>query len=101
MKHYELSGDIHLPESCDRFCKVHNYWDFESQQHLRLPTVYNILSSRRGWVSQRVHVGPPAYYPRKPTYNQAVIMNMRCPHDQMDLTCSTCLRHTFHPLEIK
>jgi hypothetical protein len=87
------------PYICDRFCKVHYYWNFETERHEPLPTSYNVKSSA-GWRSQVVFCGPPGYLPRKPTKDQWEAMERECVHTQADLTCNTCLRHVFHPLEL-
>lgn len=76
----------------NQFCKVHYYWDFVLRDHYPYP-----LRLGSTWV----YVGPPAYYPRKPLEHEQAAMNRQCPHTQMDLTCNTCLRHMFRPLEIK
>lgn len=86
---------------CNKYCKVHYYWDFEADMHLPLPTSYNFLTSGFGWVTAPVFTGPPGYNPRKPTYDQSVNMLMHCPaHIQIDLTCDFCMRHTFRPYEV-
>jgi len=87
------------PYACDKYCKVHYYWDFETQRHEPLPTTYNVRS-QAGWRSQVVWVGPPGYYPYRPTPRQLASFTRDCPHAQMDLTCNTCLRHMFRPMEI-
>lgn len=87
------------PYTCDRYCKVHWYWNFETRDHEPLPNAWNI-KREAGWVRITVHVGPPGYFPKKPTYDESVNMRMTCPHKQIDLTCNTCLRHTFRPMEI-
>lgn len=85
---------------CNRYCKVHYYWDFEAEAHTPLPTSYNILT-QAGWINQSVFTGPPGYNPRKPTPEQWDSMRMVCPHNPSQLTCNTCRRHEFRPLEIK
>lgn len=85
---------------CDRYCKVHYYWDFASDRHEPLPTTYNILTSSFGWLNAPVFVGPPGYYPRKPTQAQMTNMEAYCPHTQGGLACGYCLHHTFHPYEV-
>jgi hypothetical protein len=87
------------PYICDEYCKVHWYWDFEIEAHVPYPWE-RWWRQNNQWIRMRVHVGPPAYYPAKPTQEQMTNMEMHCPHEQMDLTCNTCLRHTFRPMEI-
>jgi len=87
------------PYVCDRFCKVHYYWDFETERHEPLPNAWGI-KTQAGWKQQVVWVGPPGYHPYKPDKTQWENMRMDCPHEQADLTCNTCLRHTFRPYEV-
>jgi hypothetical protein len=93
-KRFEWSDHL-----CTKYCKVHYYWDFDTENHRPLPTSYNILM-QAGWMNQMVFCGPPAYYPKKPTPDQWEDMRRECPHIQMDLTCNTCRRHTFHALPV-
>jgi hypothetical protein len=96
----------HVPHvgGCREWCKIHWYYDFAAQDRLPYPTrVYWPLPStdnKKQWGNTLVHVGPPGYYPKRPTQIQMTNMAAYCPHTQGDLTCGTCLRHTFHPLEI-
>jgi hypothetical protein len=92
-------GHPDWPYVCDEYCKVHWYWDYESKMHIPYPGTWDI-KMEAGWVKATVFVGPPAYNPKKPTQQQMTNMEMYCPHVQGDLTCNTCLRHTFRPLEI-
>lgn len=82
---------------CNQYCKVHYYWNFEHEQHRPLPTTYNYLT-QAGWVNQTVFVGPPAWFPKRPTPEQWEAMRMVCPHDPPQLTCNTCRRHEFRAL---
>ena len=72
MKHYDFTDDPHQPWSCPRWCKVHWWWDFESENHVRYPqTTYwqtgPPVNGRRQWSKEVViHCGPPAYYPKRP-----------------------------------
>jgi hypothetical protein len=84
---------------CSRYCKVHYYWDFETESHRPLPTSYNYLMTA-GWVHQSVFVGPPAWNPKKPTPHQWEDMQVTCPHDPPQLTCNTCRRHEFRAVSI-
>jgi len=87
------------PYTCDRYCKVHYYWDFETERHESLPNTWNV-KNQSGWRSQVVWVGPPGYHPYKPSSAEWEAMRRMCSHTQMDLTCNTCFRHTFRPMEI-
>lgn len=60
------------------------------------PRAYHFKGTA-GWHHVTVFVGPPGYCPKKPTLEQMTNMSMYCPHTQGQLTCNTCLRHTFHP----
>jgi hypothetical protein len=88
-----------FPYACDKFCKIHYYWNFDRERHERLPTAYNIRM-QSGWRSSPVFVGPPGYKPYRPLPVEWVAIRRDCVHEQMDLTCNTCLRHMFRPLEI-
>jgi hypothetical protein len=90
-------GHTEWPYACDRYCKIHYYWDFDAEAHQSLPNTWN-MKSESGWRSQVVWVGPPGYYPKKPNRSEWDQVRMICPHEQMDLTCNTCLRHTFRPV---
>lgn len=85
--------------ACDRWCKVHFWWDFDNSMHTQYPQpVY--WRQHDVWARCLVFIGPPAYFPKKPTVDQWKAMRMTCPHDQGDLTCNTCQRHTFRPREV-
>jgi len=86
------------PYICDQYCKVHWFWDFDSESHVPYPRLWNI-KMQAGWTKVTVYVGPPAYYPKKPTQEQMTNISAYCPHTQGDLTCNTCLRHTFRLFE--
>lgn len=93
--------DFHRPKDCpNRFCRVHFYYDFDAGMHLPLPNSWRYFTSTLNWVHVTVYCGPGAWLPKKPTYDEWEAMKRECPHPQMDLTCNTCLRHTFRPLEI-
>jgi len=94
-----IEGHPDWPYVCDRWCKVHWYWNFDTERSEPLPTSYNI-KSQAGWRNQVVWVGPPGYKPYKPLPPEWADMRQNCAHGQMDLTCNTCLRHMFRPLEI-
>jgi hypothetical protein len=87
------------PYTCDPWCKVHWRWDFATETHKPYPVDINIMTPN-GWANVVVFIGPPAYNPRKPRPDQWEQMRMTCPHDQLDLTCNTCQRHTFRPLDL-
>lgn len=93
-KRFEWSDHV-----CSRWCKVHFWWDFEDDRHVEYPQPV-WWRQDDAWARCLVFIGPPAYYPKKPTAEQLAVMNMRCPHTQGDFTCNTCLRHTFRPPEI-
>src|SRR4051812_9763921 len=93
--------DFHRPKDCpNRFCRTHFYYDFDAGYHLPFPNEWSYLSSLRGWMNVTVYCGPGAWFPKKPTQEQMTNMVAYCPHTQGDLTCNTCLRHTFRLLEI-
>jgi hypothetical protein len=93
--------DTHSVKNCpNRYCRAHNYYDFETQWHMPFPNAWNFLSSRRGWVQANVHCGPGAWLPKRPDYAERVAMAAQCPHFQIDLTCNYCQRHNFRPYEI-
>lgn len=94
--------DNHRPDECDHYpwCKIHWYWSFVHDMHVRYPVSCRYLSSRNGWVEIWVYCGPPAYYPAKPKPDQWEDMRRNCPHQQMRIDCNNCLRHTFHPFEV-
>jgi hypothetical protein len=85
---------------CDRWCKVHNYFDFNVGMHLSLPTTHAFHSNTYGWVRNSVYSGPPGYYPKRPDVRQWDSIRRACPHRQTDLTCNNCLRHMFRPREL-
>lgn len=93
--------DTHSPRStlCNKWCKIHRYYDFHARWHMWLPHTWNYHSNTHGWRNVEVFVGPPGYYPKKPTPLQWEDIQRVCPHTQTDLTCNTCLRHTFRPRE--
>lgn len=92
--------DTHTPKNCpNRFCRVHYFFNFQSDRHEPFPFEWSFLSSIRGWVTSTVRCGPGAWLPKKPTPDHLTDMQRHCPHPQMDMTCDYCLRHTFHPLE--
>lgn len=98
----QVDPNNHTRKECkNNYCRIHRYYAFDAGFHVPLPNTWNYLSSRFGWVRQIVHVGPPGYYPPKPKADEWQSMQRHCPHTQMDLTCNTCLRHTFRPLEIE
>lgn len=102
---FAYDPENHKPHECWRWCKVHWYWDFKEEDHILLPAEFYYqdgppVNGKRQWVSVVVHVGPPGYCPKKPRPDQWQNMFMRCPHHQGDLTCNTCLRHSFRLLEI-
>lgn len=84
---------------CNRWCKVHYYWDFESDMHMPLPNTYH-FKAENGWHHATVFVGPPAYYPKKPSDLQWVNIRMICPHNPPQLTCNTCRRHEFRAIPV-
>lgn len=97
----DLAYDTHTYKNCpNRYCRVHFYYEFDLGHHVPFPNAWNYLSSRRGWVSAMVHCGPSAWLPKKPTPDHLTDMSGHCPHEQIDLTCNYCLRHTFHPREL-
>lgn len=91
-----FADDYHRPDSCLEWCKVHWYWDFQSQSRVPYPQEA-YWRQDNGWARMVVYCGPPAYYPKKPDPGQQVAMHRMCPHEQMMLTCNHCLRHMFHP----
>jgi hypothetical protein len=99
MKHADFTDDIHLPGTCREWCKVHWWWSFEADDHRPYPQE-RYWKQDNGWAHVKVWVGPPGYNPKKPNDDQWNSMRMVCPHEQMDLTCNTCLRHMFRPLEV-
>jgi len=84
---------------CNRFCKVHYYFDFEYDSHMPLPHAWNI-KTQAGWLHQTVFCGPPAWLPRKPQPLELEGMAMVCPHDPPQLTCNTCRRHEFRAIPV-
>jgi hypothetical protein len=101
MKYPDLIFDTHRRKDCpNRYCRVHNYYDFESKWHLPFPNTWNYHSNTHGWVNATVHCGPLAWEPKRPMPSHWSQMALVCPHEQLDLTCNFCLRHTFHPYEI-
>ena len=82
---------------CNRWCKVHNWYSFDLDMQVPYPETKNIQTSTHGWLRIEVAVGPPAYYPKRPTPGQLAAMQMVCPHDPPQLTCQTCHRHDFYP----
>lgn len=93
-------------DRCPRFCKTHWYYDFGTQTHAPYPAPAYFqtgppVNGRKQWGTTTVFVGPPAYYPKGPSIVELANMQMQCPHTQTDLTCNTCLRHMFRPLEIR
>lgn len=87
------------PYVCDKYCKIHYYWDFNTERHEPLPQSWSV-KSQAGWRDQVVWIGPPGYYPKRPVPSEWSQMALACPHEQLDLTCNYCLRHTFHPMEM-
>lgn len=92
-KRFEWSHPI-----CNRWCKVHFWYNFVLSEHMPYPEVRNILTSTHGWMHVNVHIGPPAWLPKRPSPVQLAGMEMVCPHDPPQLTCQTCRRHEFRPL---
>lgn len=81
-KHESFSFDLdnHTTEDrCWRYCRIHWYWEFDLETHLRFPTTYNYLSSRYGWVNQVVACGPGGWFPKKPTPDHLTDMTSRIP----------------------
>lgn len=97
-KFADFTDDMHRPDSCAQWCKVHWYWDFHTESHQPYPREAYWRDVRNDrWVRMTVFVGPPAYYPKKPSREQMTNMAAHCPHTQGNLTCNHCLRHSFHP----
>lgn len=98
---FTVDPNNHPAKKCGyKFCRIHWFWDFQAGEHTPYPGAWNILTSRRGWVNQRVFCGPAAWMPKKPTRDHLSDMRHHCPHVQVDLTCNYCMRHTFRLLEI-
>lgn len=93
---------------CSKWCHIH--WDANYGEHVRYPHKVSIrlvtfaeaasTPPERRYFNAVVHIGPAAFFPYRPDHDQMRDMRATCAHSQMDLTCNTCLRHTFHPLEI-
>lgn len=96
---FAFNPDLHDPSvGCWQWCRIHWYYHHASKKHMPLPDKF-WFKVRDKWQSAIVHIGPPAWYPKRPDYRQWEAMRMECPHHQADLTCNTCLRHTFRPWE--
>lgn len=106
-RHDDFSWQVtHTMDSpCNRpWCRLHWYtrWDPDAHamDHLRYPGSFNYQTSPGVWHRAWVYCGPSAFYPKRPSDAQWQTIRMSCVHVQADLTCDTCLRHTFRPLEI-
>jgi 5-methylcytosine-specific restriction endonuclease McrA len=90
---------------CNRWCRIHWYYDFETGMQESLPREFYFMTGppvngHNQWGKAWVVVGPPAYYPKKPTAEQWEDIRRVCPHDPPQLTCNYCRRHEFRALPI-
>lgn len=101
-----FNPDNHDESECRQWCKVHWYYDFETGQHAPYGREFFFqigppVNGHKQWGRAWVHCGPPGFYPKRPLANEWAQIQMECPHEQADLTCNTCLRHTFRPHEMR
>jgi hypothetical protein len=93
--------DTHKRGECpNRWCRVHYFFNFQTNQHEMFPYAWRLISSIYGWKEVTVFCGPGAWEPKRPLPSHWSQMALVCPHDQMSLTCNYCQRHTFHPYEV-
>ncbi len=86
---------------CGRWCKVHFWWDFQQDCHVPYPQpVFWREEDLPTWARCLVFIGPPGYYPKRPSPLQWADMEAFCPHDPPQLTCNRCRRHEFRALQV-